>query len=110
MFSYNGFLDTLNGTGPSTANVVIGNMNLAGGNSYDIVAWTELPNNVVDTVDGNDTSDVSIQGYNFPTVDLGLDTTICPYDVITLDAGSGRDSVLWNTMESTRARTSTAVS
>jgi len=102
MFTYSGLLDTLNGSLPSTANVVIGNMNLAGGNSYDIVAWTEMPNNVLDTVNGNDTTYATVLGYNYPTVNLGLDTITCPNDPITLNAGAGRDSVLWNTSATTQ--------
>ena len=102
VFNYVGILDTMNGLGSNTANVVIGNMNLVGGVTYDIVAWTELPNNAVDTVNVNDSSDVTIQGYNFPTVNLGNDTTTCPNDPITLNVGANRDSVSWNTSATTQ--------
>lgn len=40
-----------------------------------------------------------------PTVDLGGDTTICEGESITLDAGAGADSYLWNTGDSTQTIT-----
>ena len=96
-YNYSGLLDVANGTGPNSASVVIGNMTLVGNTSYDIVAWTEKPNNVNDIIKYNDSSDVSIVGYAYPSIFLGNDTTTCPNDPITLDAGSGRDSILWST-------------
>ena len=99
---YSQTLDTANGTGPNTAIVTIGSITLTGGLSYNIVAWTELPNFITDTVNANDTSTVTIQGYNYPTVNLGADTTTCPNDPITLNAGTGRDSVRWSTNATTQ--------
>ncbi|HAW53314.1 MAG TPA: hypothetical protein DCX54_13460 [Flavobacteriales bacterium] len=89
-------LDTANGTGPNTANATIGNITMVGGNPYNIVAWTENPNNQTDPNDYNDTSYANAVGYNYPVINLGLDTTTCPNDFITLDAGSGRDSIKWD--------------
>ncbi|GAB4277888.1 MAG: hypothetical protein Kow0068_01230 [Marinilabiliales bacterium] len=36
-----------------------------------------------------------------PVVDLGADTTLCPDDTITLSAGTGYDSYLWSTNDTT---------
>ena len=95
-FNYTQLLDTANGLGPDKDTVTIGSLTLTGGLTYNILAWTENPNNITDTVNFNDSSDVTIQGYNYPIVNLGLDTTTCPNDLVTLDAGSGRDSVRWD--------------
>ena len=43
----------------------------------------------------------------YPTVDLGNDTTTCPDNPITLDAGSGRDAILWSTNTTTRFQQAT---
>ena len=101
-YSHSALLDTVNGTGPNTAIVTLGSLTLAGSMNYDLVAWTEMPNNVVDAVPSNDTSLKSVVGYNFPVVNLGLDTSTCPNDLITLNAGGGRDSILWNTSDTTQ--------
>lgn len=44
-----------------------------------------------------DTSSLELLVSAYPTLNLGLDTTTCPGNPITLDAGTGRDSVRWNT-------------
>lgn len=48
-------LDTLNGTGPNTAQVTLGNFTPTV-SPMTIKAWTSLPNSVVDTMRGNDSS------------------------------------------------------
>jgi hypothetical protein len=50
-------LDTVNGVGPNSQTVTLGNALIDG--STVIRAWTYLPNNVVDTVNGNDTTSIS---------------------------------------------------
>lgn len=94
-YNFTGLLDTVNGIGPNTANVTIGNVILTGGNTYNIVAWTELPNSAIDSVSGNDSSAKIVEGYFFPVVNLGNDTVTCPNDLITLNAGPGHDSIRW---------------
>lgn len=94
-YTYSSLLDTVGGTGPNTAVVTIGSITMQGGVTKNLAVWTELPNGMLDMVAANDSSLSSVTGYNFPTVDLGNDTSTCPNNLITLDAGSGRDSVIW---------------
>lgn len=94
-FNFSGLLDTANGIGSNTASVILGNIILSGGNTYNIVAWTESPNSVIDSVNANDTAVKIVEGYFFPIVNLGNDTVTCLNDLITLNAGSGHDSIRW---------------
>lgn len=94
-YNFSGLLDTANGIGSNTASVIIGNIILTGGNTYNIVAWTELPNSVIDSANANDTSSKIVEGYLYPVVSLGNDTVTCPNDLITLNAGVGHDSIRW---------------
>ncbi len=54
---------------------------------------------------GTDTVDITVQ--NDPQVNLGSNITTCAGDSITLDAGGGNVSYLWNTNETTRKITAT---
>lgn len=49
-------LDTMGGSGPTTAQVNLGSFNFDDPAQDEIVAWTENPNGVTDTVDYNDTA------------------------------------------------------
>lgn len=60
-FTFVGPLDTLNGSGSQTAIVTLGNEYFANGTSYDIVAWTSMPNNAADTINYNDTIQFTLQ-------------------------------------------------
>ena len=51
-------LDTVNGVGPNSQIVTLGNVLIDG--STLVKAWTYLPNNVNDTVNGNDTTSMNI--------------------------------------------------
>ncbi len=51
-------LDTLNGVGPNTQTVTLGNVTIT--DSTQIKVWTYLPNNVNDTVNDNDTTSMDI--------------------------------------------------
>ncbi len=62
-----------------------------------------MPNGQTDTTTYNDSAFVSLVGIQYPTINLGLDTVICPRDPITLNAGGSRDSVLWSTLETTNS-------
>ncbi|HAW52803.1 MAG TPA: hypothetical protein DCX54_10835 [Flavobacteriales bacterium] len=54
--------------------------------------------------DGNctDTMMKEILVSAYPTVNLGNDTTTCPGDPVILDAGAGRDNILWSTSATSR--------
>ena len=49
-------LDTFGGLGPSSIQVSLDTVSLVGGNTDTIVAWTSMPNNVVDSVTDDDTA------------------------------------------------------
>lgn len=94
---YSQLLDTSNGTGQSVDTVTLGTINFINNGIYNIRAWTVNPNNQSDTVNYNDTSYVSITGSNYPTPTLGLDTSFCPDQPLTLVASSSLpDLVTWN--------------
>lgn len=60
-YNYVGLLDTVGGVGPNTAQITLGSALFAAGVTYNIIAWTELPNNVMDTVNNNDTTAIIVQ-------------------------------------------------
>ena len=90
-------LDTSNGMFPSKDTITLGSVTLTAGNTEIIKAWTLLPNNAMDTSNGNDTTIKPVLGYAFPVADLGNDTTICPAEFTVLEGGSGYDSLRWST-------------
>ncbi|MCH8546851.1 MAG: hypothetical protein LAT54_08960, partial [Cryomorphaceae bacterium] len=53
-------LDTIGGIGQSFINITLGSHNFVANTTTNIVAWTSLPNNQVDTVNFNDTLSVSL--------------------------------------------------
>ena len=96
-FSYNQTLDTAGGLGQSVDTVTVGNINFINNGNYTIRAWTVLPNSVIDTTNYNDTSSATYTGTNYPTMTLGLDTSICPGVPVVLTASStSPDSVNWS--------------
>lgn len=60
-YYYYGPLDTAGGVGLATAQVTLGSATFAAGVTYNITAWTELPNAFADTVNANDTASVFVQ-------------------------------------------------
>lgn len=55
--------------------------------------------------DGNtiDTSTQTIEVLNAaPSINIGADTIVCPFDSILLDAGSGYSGYLWSTGDTTQ--------
>jgi len=71
------------------------------GKRYNIAGTYEIKLGVTD---GNcsDTMSKEVLVSDYPTVDLGNDTTTCPGDPKILDAGAGRDVILWSTSATTR--------
>lgn len=65
-YNFSGLIDTVGGTGSTTAQAIIGSVNFANGVSYDIEAWTSDPNGSPDTMNTNDSSSgifqASLQG------------------------------------------------
>ncbi|MCC5916311.1 MAG: T9SS type A sorting domain-containing protein [Cryomorphaceae bacterium] len=53
-------LDTFGGIGSPHTDVNLGSFTFAANTTYDIVAWTSMPNNVADTVNANDTLSVTV--------------------------------------------------
>lgn len=93
---YTQLLDTLNGTGPNKDTITLGQVNFVATGNYTIKAWTVNPNNQPDTVNFDDSSEVTLTGINYPVSTLGADTTICPDQPLNLTASSSSpDSVLW---------------
>ena len=70
VYNYSGLLDTVNGFGSDSAIVNLGTISLTAGVSDEVVAWTEMPNNMVDSSKADDTSKVSVQGFDFPIVSM----------------------------------------
>lgn len=60
-FMYYGLLDTFNGAFQNIDTVTLGVQNFLAGVSYNITAWTVLPNGVADTVNNNDTLIMNVQ-------------------------------------------------
>ena len=54
-------LDTVGGFGQSSTPLYLGSYNFIPGRQYNVRAWTALPNGVIDTLNQNDTVEVTIQ-------------------------------------------------
>lgn len=52
---------------------------------------------VVNGLNCSDSITQTIQVSDYPTIDLGSDSTVCDGDNFALNAGSGRDSIQWST-------------
>ena len=59
-FNFTGPLDTINGTGSTTAQITAGSYRFTQSGFYDIKVWTTLPNGQPDTVNVNDTSSMTV--------------------------------------------------
>lgn len=53
--TFNGSIDTLNGSNPNTANFTVGSFAFTQSGTYELTVWTTLPNGVADTINFNDT-------------------------------------------------------
>ncbi|MBE0646012.1 MAG: hypothetical protein IH600_18160 [Bacteroidetes bacterium] len=69
-YSWTGMLDTVNLATRQTQ-VTLATQNFASGTPYNIVAWTTMPNGVVDTITKNDTSSVLTQAAISGTFTIG---------------------------------------
>src|SRR5690606_17781059 len=56
---YNNLLDTMNGTNPHTVQIYLGTETFASGVANDIKVWVANPNGVADTINSNDTLEVT---------------------------------------------------
>lgn len=95
--NYSQTLDTANGTGPNKDTVTLGNVTFVNSVPRVIRAWTVLPNNQIDTINYNDTTEITIIGRAYPAVNLGPDVAICPGTALMLNSGPGNDSIRWST-------------
>ncbi len=59
--AYTGTLDTVGGTGAFFADIFLDSLPMVANTVYNLVAWTSMPNNVMDTVNFNDTLAYSVQ-------------------------------------------------
>lgn len=85
-------LDTLNGTGSNSATVNLGNYSMSAGVTYNLKAWTSMPNNVADTINLNDTL----------VTPLSLVTS--PSGLALSNIGSSSVDVSWNIVAGTNYR------
>ncbi|MEM9823357.1 MAG: right-handed parallel beta-helix repeat-containing protein, partial [Bacteroidota bacterium] len=53
-------IDTFSGLGTNTAQITLGNQSFTAGQTYPLTVWTALPNGVPDTINFNDTLNVTI--------------------------------------------------
>ncbi|MEM7039238.1 MAG: hypothetical protein AAF570_19840, partial [Bacteroidota bacterium] len=70
-FNFTGLLDTLNGTGSRDTILCIGSNFFAAGTPYNIKVWSSMPNGVADTVNFNDTLEVTVQAAISGTFQIG---------------------------------------
>jgi len=97
--TYSSLLDTFGGVGNTFDTVNLGTVNITG--DAEIVAWTFMPNGVMDTVNLNDTAFVSIDSVVTVELDLGPDKVSCDGNFIILDntapSNQAFNSYAWST-------------
>ncbi len=93
-FSFSGTLDTIGGSGSSSAQVNLGSFNFATNNPYDVVVWTSNPNGVADTVNSNDTVSMVMQSSLPPPGNISVQTLSATQATLTWSGGSN-NSWLW---------------
>lgn len=107
--SYSSLLDTFGGAGNMADTVNLGTVNIQ--SNTDLIAWTSLPNGVIDTTVSNDTAYVAVDSVVNIALDLGPDTIICSGNGLFLQnsgssqvfsnynwsTGSGQSSILVST-------------
>ncbi|MCB2204642.1 right-handed parallel beta-helix repeat-containing protein [bacterium] len=70
-FSWTGLLDTAGGAGATSAAVTVGTYNFAANTPYTIRAWPTSPNSQPDTINYNDTTEVTVQSGMSGTYTIG---------------------------------------
>lgn len=91
-------------TGGMPAGGVYSGPGVSGTNFYPSVAGNGLhyiSYTIVDSLGCSNTDSSSIKVHALPLISLGNDTTICAQNSILLDAGSGFNSYVWSTGETT---------
>ena len=78
------------------SDTLVGLLVLGSSGSKNFIAYTSLPNGLVDTIPGNDSIHYTIQVHPNPAVNLGSDTLILSTSTLLLDAGSGFSSYSWS--------------
>jgi PKD repeat protein len=92
--SYTGTLDTIRGTGASSAQVTLGSFNFSNA-VYEVSVWTSMPNGEVDTVTFNDSSHATMQSSLPPPTGLSA-VQVNPNDAeISWTGGSAGNSWLY---------------
>lgn len=84
------------GAGQSV-DINMGSYNYSTNGNINLIAYTSLPNGMIDTNLNNDTLNHVIMVYSLPVVNLGPDTILQSNQSILLDAGTIYNSYLWST-------------
>jgi hypothetical protein len=92
--SFTGSIDTIGGSGSSTAQVLLGNFNFSTNNLYDVKVWTSNPNGVPDTINANDTISSIIQSNLPPPSNISTSALAATQATLTWTGGSA-NSWLW---------------
>lgn len=93
-YNFSGLLDTVGGSGSGSAQINLGPYNFATNNPYDIKVWTSLPNGMPDTLNQNDTSDITVQSSLPAPTNLNLDS-VNPTAAGFSWSGGANNSWLW---------------
>ena len=94
-FSYTGTLDTVGGTGSTTAQVNLGSYTFTNA-AYNVKAWTDQPNSTGDTINFNDTIIATIQSNLPPPTNLSVAGTGSTTALITWNGGSANSWLYLN--------------
>ncbi len=87
-FSFSGLLDTVGGSGSSSAQINLGSFNFNTNNAYDIEVWTSNPNGATDTVSQNDTVSSIAQSSLPPPSNLQTTVLLGNQATLTWSGGS----------------------
>jgi hypothetical protein len=105
-FNYTSLLDTFGGAAGAIDTVTLGTINITG--NAQVVAWTSMPNGVMDTINLNDTASISIDSVITIQLDLGPDKVSCDGNFLILE-NIGSNQVFNTYSWSTGASSSTII-